>query len=83
MYLILISLRLLVTVYLFTDTAQDLFREVNGLQSILSFITSTTKDEVVEAGLYCLGSAVERNGITSEYKSYQGLNCAELIVCSA
>lgn len=57
---------LLVTVLLFCcytlDTAKDLFREASGLQSVLSLVTSLKQEEAIEAGLYCLGSAVERNG---------------------
>ena len=45
-----------------TDEAKDIFRDTGGLQSVLDTVTSTRYGEVTEAGLYCLGSAVERNG---------------------
>ena len=50
------------TIFYFTDEAKDIFRDTGGLQSVLDTVTSTRYGEVTEAGLYCLGSAVERNG---------------------
>lgn len=53
--------------FYFPDAAKELFRETNGIQNVLSHITKTKQDEVLEAGLYCLGSAVERNGKTTKF----------------
>ena len=50
------------TVLSITDEAKDIFRDMGGIQSVWDTITSTRHGEVTEAGLYCLGSAVERNG---------------------
>ena len=48
--------------FVFLDEAKDIFRDTGGLQSVLDTVTTTKYGEVTEAGLYCLGSAVEKNG---------------------
>lgn len=51
-----------IIIFLFEGEAKDIFRDTGGLQSVLDTVTSTRYGEVTKAGLYCLGSAVERNG---------------------
>ncbi|WAR03015.1 TERB1-like protein [Mya arenaria] len=44
------------------DAAKDIFRECGGLEQVMQLVTSTKCSTVVESGLYCLGSAVAKNG---------------------
>ena len=59
---------------LYLGEAKDIFRDTGGLQSVLDTVTTTKYSEVTEAGLYCLGSAVEKNGELFWYRWYILLN---------
>ncbi|KAH3882507.1 hypothetical protein DPMN_006447, partial [Dreissena polymorpha] len=56
-----------------TAAAKDVFREEKGLQKILAMVTKSREDEIVDTGLYCLGSAVERNVYSQKVMSTAGV----------